>query len=993
MLFKNNYSLWFLFLFLSLSQAQQKPSKNYTTTDGLPNNAVRSLFIDKESNLWVGTENGISKLENGSFTNLVFPKNISNYSCWDITQDAKDNMWFASYAGGVYTFNGKKYTAINQKKGLASDRARKLFAYKNKIFVGTELGVSIIDINTNQIVNPKGIEPHFGVFIVSDFFVYKNEVYFSAINEGLFKISYSKGIPAIKKISSYRFSYSLGFYDNIIFSGNKGFLDRFRIKDSLSNKISSEPFGKSIVWDFAKDKRNILYAAAWGIFDLSGGLYKVENNQMEGISEQYGIDSKNLLNVVYNTKKDILYVGSKDKGIYEVRLDNTINYDSFSNKAIVDLEKWNDQKVILHQDGISFLDHKNQITKTINLTDFKNFEVSYIKNSIHKLPTHKDGFYELNYETPASKIEFYEIVKQLNSLWITSNIGIFEINLEKEIKNYLPIHTYKIGFTNENKFIETIPYGGVRVYDNVYQLKAKHFSEFDVNTPVDIVGIVNTENSTFLISVFKGLFKYENNAFYSLLNKNIWTESKLKFITKNKKGNLIAASEFGAISVLDVSKSFRVLKMIPKSKIIGNTITFLESYEDYIFIGTEKGINIYKDNIIQLFDKEQGLNDCTVTSSLIFDDQLWLGTEKGFYKLDLKKLTQTQETVSKIDIRAISINSLPIKKSNFTWFTYTSNQLICDYKHNTFSIDFVPKGHSFPNKLKFRYRLKDSNQWSPYSAKPTIFLSYLPNDTYNLEIQVSDLNAGKETTFKVLTIIVNPPFWKTWWFYTLILIILSTAIFFVILRIKKQTQQKALTENLIAKAKLEALLSQMNPHFTFNALNTIQRFVFSKDAYNSTIYISEFANLMRQTLNNSSKQTITIENEIEYLKTYISIENKRFENRIKYYITVDENIDIYTTVIPTMFLQPFVENIFKHAFNGNHLNPEFKIAFLLLDKNQLEIIISDNGHGNKKASKTHVSRGITIAKERIEILQPKNANPIDINFSENGTTVKMNLFI
>ena len=171
MRFKNNYSLWFLFLFLSFSQAQQKPSKNYTTADGLPNNAVRSLFIDKESNLWIGTENGISKLENGSFSNLVFPKNISNYSCWDITQDAKDNMWFASYAGGVYTFNGKKFTAINQKKGLASDRARKLFAYKNKIFVGTELGVSIIDINTNQIVNPKGIEPHFGVFIVSDFFV------------------------------------------------------------------------------------------------------------------------------------------------------------------------------------------------------------------------------------------------------------------------------------------------------------------------------------------------------------------------------------------------------------------------------------------------------------------------------------------------------------------------------------------------------------------------------------------------------------------------------------------------------------------------------------------------------------------------------------------------------------------------------------------------------------------------------------------------------
>ena len=264
------------------------------------------------------------------------------------------------------------------------------------------------------------------------------------------------------------------------------------------------------------------------------------------------------------------------------------------------------------------------------------------------------------------------------------------------------------------------------------------------------------------------------------------------------------ASEFGAISILDVSKSFRVLKTIPKNKIIGNTITFLESYEDYIFIGTEKGINILKDDIIRLFDKEQGLNDCVITNSCIFDNQLWLGTKNGFYTIDLKKLTQkTQETVSKIEIRAISINSIPIKELNFNWFTYTSNQLICDYKHNTFSIDFVPKGHSFPNKLKFRYRLKDSNQWSPYSTKPTIYLSYLPNDTYNLEIEALDLNAGKATIFKVLTIIIHPPFWETWWFYSLLVLILTAGIFFIISRIKRQAEEKAYTENLIAKSKLQ----------------------------------------------------------------------------------------------------------------------------------------------------------------------------------------------
>ena len=993
MRYQINFTLLFLLLSTFSLRAQYKPSKNYTTADGLPNNAVRSLYLDKKSDLWIGTENGISKLENGAFTNLALPNTISNNSCWDITQDANGNMWFACYGGGVYKFDGRKFTIFNHKKGLPVDRTRKLLAYKNNIYIGTELGVAIINVKTNKIAVPKEILPHFGVFMVSDFFVYNNEVYFSAINEGIFKITYKNNSPLIKQVYKYQFAYSLGFYNETIFSGNKGFIDSFKIQDLISGKTTSKPFGKSVVWDFAKDKYNTLYGAAWGIFDLSGGLYSITNNIMTNISEQYGIDSKSLLNVVYNTKKDILYVGSKDKGIYEIQLDKTIDYNPFGNKKVVDFETLGNQKIILHQDGISFLDAKNSIAKTIALSDFKKFEVEYIKNSKQKLPTHEDGFYELNYNIPAPEIEFYEILKHQKTFWITSNIGIFEMNSEGKMINYLPIHTYKIGFTNDNKLIETIPYAGVRVYDDVYHLKAKHFSEFDKNTPLDIVGILNTKDKTYLISVFQGLFLHQNQKFQSLLNQNIWKESKLKFITKNQKGNLIIASEFGAVTIIDVSKSFRILKTISKNQIIGNTITFLESYKDFIFIGTEKGINIYKNGIIQLFDKEQGLIDASIVSSHIFDNQLWLGTKKGFYKIDLDKLTANKNTVSSIKIRGIAVNSVPIKQTNYRWFSYASNQLVCDYQHNTIAIDFIPKGHSFPNKLKFRYRLNSSDHWSPYSEKPFVYLSYLPNDVYHLEIEVLDLNAGKTSRFNILKINIQPPFWKTGWFFGLVGMLFVLGTIFIIIRIKKRAKQKAETENQIAKAKLEALLSQMNPHFTFNAMNTIQGFVFNNDSKNSAIYISEVARLMRQTLDNSARQTISIEDEIEYLETYITIENQRFDNRIKYEIFVEDTIDKAQTEIPTMLLQSFVENIFKHAFDEAYPSPIFKIEFTNLNKNGLQIVISDNGKGNTKTQGTHISKGISIAKERIQIMQPTNFDPIKIDFSDSGTTVNIRLII
>ncbi|WP_431244245.1 two-component regulator propeller domain-containing protein [Flavobacterium sp. P21] len=260
------YILYFLLLFSNYSWTQNRPSKNYSTADGLPNNAVRSLFLDKNSDLWIGTENGISKMENGSFTNLSFPISITNKSCWDITQDANGAMWFASYGGGVYKFDGKIFTIFNHKNGLPLDRTRKLLSFKNNIYVGTELGIAIINIKTNKVIVPKGIKPHFEVFITTDFFVYHDQVYFSTSNEGLFKVVHENGIPTIEHILDYKNVYGLGFYDNILLSGNKGFLDRFKIEDILAKKTIPQSFGKSVVWDFVKDNNNTIYARRLGCF-------------------------------------------------------------------------------------------------------------------------------------------------------------------------------------------------------------------------------------------------------------------------------------------------------------------------------------------------------------------------------------------------------------------------------------------------------------------------------------------------------------------------------------------------------------------------------------------------------------------------------------------------------------------------------------------------------------------------------------------------------
>lgn len=996
----HNSCIFLYFIFTYSLFGQYLPSKNYTTADGLPNNAVRSLFLDSNDILWIGTENGVSKMESGSFSNLDESDGLGHNSCWGISQDGKGNMWFASYGGGVSKFDGKKFTIFTTKDGLASNKVRKVFSFKDKMYLATELGVSIVDVNTDKVATPKDIKPHFGVFIVTDFFVYDEEVYFSTSNEGLFKLDESGAVTKIVSVLEYKITgedtdahaYSLGYCDSILYASNKGFVNSFIFDNSKNVVSANSAFGQSTVWQYAKDKRDVVYAAAWGVFDNSGGLYQIADSKMTNVSDYYGIDSQSLLNVVYDKAKDILYVGSKDKGVYEVRLNKMIDSNFFGGKTIVDFEKLGDQKIILHNKGISILSASQEVLKTISLSDFKSKELYYIQHTKKRLPTHADGFFELDYNIPAKGIEFYKIVKHNKSFWVSSNIGVFEINFNGKIINYVPVHTYEFGFTGNNRFFETNPYGGVHVYDNIYTLKVNSVDE----KTTAIVKILSHNQKTYLLSVFNGLYVHHEGQFHSYLSEGIWKEKKLKHIVMDNKGQLILAAEFGDVFVINDKKSFKVVQTISKYKIAGNTILFLEAYKDYILIGTEKGINIYQNGKVRLIDKQLGLLDCVFTTSQIFENQLWLGTKKGYYIIDLNTLTKEQATVSKLAISGMAINNIPMDKSNFNWFRYASNKLSLDYNQNSISIDFIPEGHAVANKLKFRYRLKSSNLWSPYSDKTNLFLAYLPYGDYLVEVEVLDVNAGKSSVFKLLNVCISPPFWFAWWFITLIFLFAVGIVFYLIGRKKNKARDKAIIEQQITEAKFEALSNQMNPHFIYNALNSIKDFVVSNDQDNSTFYISEFATLMRKTLKNSPKQTISIEDEVEYLNSYIYIENMRFKNRVFCEVYIDPTVDEKLFEIPPMLIQPFVENVFAHAFDEFSSSPKLNVSFEMIDERVLECKIIDNGKGLKaaKQSKFHVSRGIALAKERIVLLQKNNIDPIHIDFTEDsGTTVTIHLLV
>jgi LytS/YehU family sensor histidine kinase len=191
---------------------------------------------------------------------------------------------------------------------------------------------------------------------------------------------------------------------------------------------------------------------------------------------------------------------------------------------------------------------------------------------------------------------------------------------------------------------------------------------------------------------------------------------------------------------------------------------------------------------------------------------------------------------------------------------------------------------------------------------------------------------------------------------------------------QKQELERNSLEKKMAALEQMALLAQMNPHFIFNSLTSIQNYVYEKDGKAAELFINRFSRLIRQTLENSGKQLITLDEEIKYLDNYLAVEQMRLKNKFQYKINVDENIDKEDISLPGMILQPFVENSIKHGIQ--HRPSQDGYIHIKISRNgMLSCVVEDNGIGRKnslllksEAGDGYELRGMDITQNRIETI-------------------------
>jgi|GEM_PF-6489633 len=339
--------------------------------------------------------------------------------------------------------------------------------------------------------------------------------------------------------------------------------------------------------------------------------------------------------------------------------------------------------------------------------------------------------------------------------------------------------------------------------------------------------------------------------------------------------------------------------------------------------------------------------------------------------------TPARPFISDIRIRGLLDSEIKDHNTAISNPAFIKN-LVLDYKYNrSIAFAFGPKSYEAPDDISYHYQLirNDRDTIDESDAQDPRFID-LRKGQYLLNVfainsdEVSD-NIPYRFRFRILA-----PWWQTWWFYTLIILVILGVIYFIYDdRIKKIRREEA---NRREKAETETaiLRLQMNPHFLFNSINSIGGYIIDKEPGKAYHYLTRFAKLMRQILLLAAKPSLPLAEEIELMRQYLKVEQMRFEGKLNFEILTASNIEIEEVLVPTMLLQPFIENAIKHGLSNKEEGGRIRVQFELLETNRLQCIVEDNGIGREKAKsvnpdKSHKSQALEITKKRLQFLEMK----------------------
>ncbi|MFL5810313.1 MAG: histidine kinase, partial [Flavisolibacter sp.] len=494
---------------------------------------------------------------------------------------------------------------------------------------------------------------------------------------------------------------------------------------------------------------------------------------------------------------------------------------------------------------------------------------------------------------------------------------------------------------------------------------------------------LHTSDSGVYIGSLNGMYETGKNGNVFLGERNKLLSTRISAITKTKNGVYWIAT-YGD-GIVGYKNDLVVMNIREEDGLTSNICRNLVVTGDTLWVGTDKGLNkiCFSDQGFKItkFTMADGLSSDIIHAVYVDNGMVYVGTPQGLTYFDENRITRNSNCV---------LHFTAIKVSSNTWYDTTGFQLAP--KDNNVRFEFAGISYRSGGDISYKYRLLGlDDNWKTTKES---FLSYpsLPSGNYKLQL-VAINKFGIQSSIQQVEFSIEEKLTEKTWFRILFVeaLVFLTALFVILYakRIRRKEKEKTNTLRRMAELEQMALRAQMNPHFIFNSLNSIQHYVIDKDIAGANKFITDFSSLIRQTLEFSTKQEVSVAEELSYLTTYLSLEKARMENKFHYEIIVNDNLSTQDHFIPPMILQPFVENSVRHGI-GFRKDELGKISITINLKDQMLVcVVEDNGVGRQLAGQyrkamvaNHHSKGTSVTMARINMLNLNNENKIQVQIDD-----------
>ncbi|MES2849880.1 MAG: histidine kinase, partial [Bacteroidota bacterium] len=880
--------LFYLFLLTGASLcAQQKEFifKNFTQDDGLPSNETYYSFEDSKHFLWFATDNGVVRYNGNRIEVFETP----DKTVFQIREDSKGRVWFFTYkAQFAYYEKGKmqpyQFNNILKKRLLNLHVKDVYIDSSDNIYLSSTIDSNfVIDNNGNITATAHYKNDNATVHFEID--VLKNNTCFTKFLHR----SFSGSEPDITLVKNNRkINYHIPLlvlnnsqYGSISPDGKTVYFfygDMIvKLMDDGTFVFRKMPFTVSCL----KYHKGFLYAGL-----INEGLYVLDEKKFPAETSRH-FKGRSISSVLFDYE-DGLWLTSTDKGIFYVK-------NQLLRHIITDKE---------NQSDISFACNFNDSTL---------------------LYANHDGFFTLT----KSRNELF--IKEKNSTVI--NIIRYKKNMlvcsggfsgfYTKVAYNLPLGIKRCMFHN-NPILYTHIYndyivGPTTLYVAKYKSAPLAYDTYNKTydsgiSPLKIL-LPNTAK-TFMgkegiiwAGVHNGLYKsvppydtllLENNS--PLLNKGI------NFIAPLQGSILAISTQAGTIVLMDKDIIGTIEE---KDGLLSNKIRFLLPLKNQLWVATQLGISVIEFSsytplkyTIRNIDKKDGLFNVIINHLLEHNGDVIAATSNGLYYIENPGILLKQvERPIPFSISNINYYKGDVSDVSSITLPYSKNRAIIKYRAVCFN--------SFES-VQYRYRFTSGDTVWHNTTSNELVLENLEPGNYGLEVKAVIPSQQRTSEVQTLSILVEKPWWQSNWFRLFAAILVTSVIYFLVSgRIKKVKAEEKRKTDLNAKlSELEqtALRSQMNPHFIFNCLTSIQQLIISGNKVDANEYLVKFSRLIRKTLDMSARPFISIAEETKYLEEYLFLEQLRLSGRFDFSITSDPSINTNTTFIPNMMIQPVVEN-------------------------------------------------------------------------------------